>query len=571
MNKTLFFLMTVAALAASAQPAAQQPPADTVLFSYDRSSASTIEDRDPGYRPTYLVYGDKQRTADEAKKLVDDLGLTQHVEEYKTRVFVVGPSNGTAYDNEDDFVAYQNFLRTHRSSNLKIIAVGAGATFVNNVLAKHAYAVAGILTYGGSVAKDASSSMPVPAYVHARDAGVAKLYIQANGATAKADSASWTTYTNPGAHKQLQRVVVSKLGDAKEDLRHAFQNAWKTVFSRNYRLYMSQIESYNQAFDPLKYTEPWELEPYVMFDELGVSYQAVTEDLPGYGLSLRYEYVPKTAVGAKPKSVPLVVMLHGNTNDSRTQGESSGWPEVAAKNNIILASIEWQGRPLAGRGGRGAPTQTPPPVRPQGPVYVPLGEKGSFLIIDHVLAKYPQIDPGRIYLTGLSAGAMNSFNWGISNVARVAGVAGASAPFAAATLIDAARQVKADGNYVPMYFIAGNHDMYKPLPVNDTPRSAYNIIRAYAALDDIAVPDAPDLKLSEYFGLKLDGQGWSDLGGTRALTGTLSNSLGAMIRLVALDPYGHWNYKPAAGDMWAFLSKYSRDLSTGKLVLARPH
>jgi len=29
-------------------------------------------------------------------------------------------------------------------------------------------------------------------------------------------------------------------------------------------------------------------------------------------------------------------------------------------------------------------------------------------ILDLLLAKYPQIDPSRVYFTGLSAGAMNS-------------------------------------------------------------------------------------------------------------------------------------------------------------------
>ncbi len=544
---------------------------DPVIYSYDRSAGSTIQDRDPGYRPLYLVYADKQRSADEAKKLVDDLGLTQHVEAYKTRVFVVGPSNGTAYDDAADLTAYQNFLKSHRSSNLKIVAVGAGATFVNNVVSKHAYSVAGILTYGGSIASGSVSNMPVPAYVHAADAAVAKLYIQANGATAKANASSWTTYANPGAYKGLQRVVVSKLSDSKENLSQAFENAWKTVFSRNYRLYMSQIESYNQAFDPLKYTDPWELEPYVMYDDLGMRYEAIAEDMPGFGLSLRYEYVPKTALAAKPKSVPLVIMLHGNNNDPRTQGESGGWPEVAAKNRIILCSIEWQGRWSQGRGQRGAAPQgaAPQGAPPQGPTYVALGEKGTMAVLDLLLAKYPQIDPSRVYFTGLSAGAMNSFNWGINNVARIAAVAGSSAPFGTAALIEAARKIKANGNYLPMYAIAGNRDMYKPLPVNDTPRSLYSVIRAYAALDDITVPDAPDLKVNELFGLKLDGTGWGELGGTRAMIGTLSNSQGVMIKLVGLDPYGHWNFKPAAVDIWAFLSRYSRDLTTGKLVVAR--
>lgn len=163
---------------------------------------------------------------------------------------------------------------------------------------------------------------------------------------------------------------------------------------------------------------------------------------------------------------------------------------------------------------------------------------------------------------------MNSFNFGIDNVSRIAAVEGSSAPFGTTAAIEAARKVKANGNYLPMYSIAGNHDMYKPLPVNDTARSFYNVIRAYALLDDITVPDAPDLKVNELFGLKLDGTGWGELAGTRAMIGTLSNSQGVMIKLVGLDPYGHWNFKPAAQDMWAFLSRYRRDLATGKLLVA---
>src|SRR5205085_2320023 len=124
--------------------------------------------------------------------------------------------------------------------------------------------------YGGSVAPGTSSAIPVPTYVHGTDAAVAKLYTTANGTSAP--------------------VVVSKGSDSRESLAQAFQNAWKTVFSKNYRLYMSRTESYSQGFDPNNYTEPWELEPFVMYDELGVRYEAVTEELPNLGLSLRYEY-----------------------------------------------------------------------------------------------------------------------------------------------------------------------------------------------------------------------------------------------------------------------------------------
>ena len=109
--------------------------------------------------------------------------------------------------------------------------------------------------------------------------------------------------------------------------------------------------------------------------------------------------------------------------------------------------------------------------------------------------------------------------------------------------------------------------MYKPLPVDQSPRSFYNVIRAFALLNDISVPDAADLAANEMFGVKLGGPGWSELAGRRAMIGTLSNRQGVMIELVALDPYGHWNFKPAADDMWAFLSRFRRDPTTGALQI----
>jgi hypothetical protein len=550
---TVSVFLCVAVVAASQRgPAPAQSPTvsgpDPVLYTETRPTPSTFRDRGASYAPTYLIYADTQRSAGEARKLIDDLGMLAHLDEYKARAFVVGPVNGAAYDAAADLAAFQNLLRTRRSSNLKIIAVGAGATFVNNVISKHAFAVAGILTYGGSLEKGVSSSVPVPAYVHASDAAVGKLYVDANGATKKVeDSTAATSYVNPGAHEGLQRVVVSKRPDAGENMAQAFQNAWKTVFSRNYRLYMSRMESYAQGFDPNNFTEPWELEPFVMYDELGVRYEAVTEELPTLGLSLRYEYVPSKALRASPKSVPLVIMLHGNGNDSRIQGESSGWVEIAARDTLMLTSIEWQGRTSGDT------------------TFAAIGEAGTMAILDRLLTRYPQIDPSRIYFTGLSAGAMNSFTYGLNNLARIAGVAGHSAPFGPPALLDAAAKNKGAGKYLPMYAIAGNKDMYKPLPVNDTPRSFYTVVRAFAMVDDITVPDAPNLSVNEMFGLKLDGPGWSELGGRRAMIGTLSNTRGVMIRLVALDPYGHWNYKPAAEDMWTFLSQFRRDPQTGVL------
>ena len=52
-------------------------------------------------------------------------------------------------------------------------------------MAKYAFAVAGIMTYGGTVDAGLRSSMPVPSYVHAVDVAVGRMYRAANGATRK--------------------------------------------------------------------------------------------------------------------------------------------------------------------------------------------------------------------------------------------------------------------------------------------------------------------------------------------------------------------------------------------------
>ena len=40
-----------------------------------------------------------------------------------------------------------------------------------------------------------------------------------------------------------------------------------------------------------------------------------------------------------------------------------------------------------------------------------------------------------------------------------------------------------------------------------------SVIRAFALLNGITVPDSPDLAVNGMFGLKLDGPGWSELAG----------------------------------------------------------
>ncbi|HSN42931.1 MAG TPA: hypothetical protein VLR88_02610, partial [Propionibacteriaceae bacterium] len=196
-------------------------------FTYDQSSSNTLSDRWRLYAPSYVVYSDANTTA-QAQQIIDDLAITAHIDEYTTQVVVMTPSNGATWDAVADLANFQAFERSLASqyvlNNLKVIGIGTGATFVNNVVSQHAGAVAGIMTYGGTIDRSLVSSTPVPAYIHGSRA-VADYYIDANGAVRTDQSGQTSFYRNPDKDLALQQVVFSKQNDKQESLAQAFQNA----------------------------------------------------------------------------------------------------------------------------------------------------------------------------------------------------------------------------------------------------------------------------------------------------------------------------------------------------------
>lgn len=72
---------------------------------------------------------------------------------------------GDKYDAEKDFEAFRKlFNAQYTVTNLKVIGIGQGATFVNQTLAAEAgHAIAGILSIGGKPAKTKAYAHPVPA------------------------------------------------------------------------------------------------------------------------------------------------------------------------------------------------------------------------------------------------------------------------------------------------------------------------------------------------------------------------------------------------------------------------
>ncbi len=307
-----------------------------------------------------------------------------------------------------------------------------------------------------------------------------------------------------------------------------------------------------------KYTTPYELVSYVMYDELGITVNnktdVISSDASKEHPNQWFEFIPSQMENAKKGSIPLVVLLHGNNNDNRTQGETSGWVEKAAEEGFMCIAPEWQSKSVYADSIFYK--------------YTGLGLDGIVKVVEKMLEEYPELDASRVYCTGLSQGAYNTLQLGISYSDVFAAVEGSSVPldFSMGEIINDAKN-KQENQYVPAYILEGTADIYHPIPVNTSDTSVYNFIRAYGILNDIEVSETLDLTLNKYFGIQLDNQGNDNYNGQAVYAGTLSNDLGEMIKAVAMEPYAHWNNKKLVDDIWDFMSQYAKDQNTGETLL----
>lgn len=485
-----------------------------------------------GFAPLFLIYPDKPCTEEQAMQLIKELGIDENVKEFAGGVGLVNPV-GERYNNKVDFEAYKAMIDSMRIiSNLKIIGIGNGATFVNQTIAQQAGEVAGILTIDGKPGKVVKTTVPVPAYVAGKNAAsVAKAYTAANA---------------NGNDPLLQVVTDKKVG---EPLKTVFSKAWQQIFCKNYR-YNNYKHTFYMGAKFGQYGA-YELEPYLMFDALKVERRVVEQDLLQTGKFLWYEYLPEGVTAATEKSVPLVLLLHGHGNDPRTQAETSGWIEVAAKEKFFVAELEWQGNG-----------------------YTPMGLDGIEMVVYELLRKYPQIDPTRVYTEGLSAGAMTSSALGIrkSHVfAAIGAMAGGIFPggfyqFGGDALLNEALQKRGtvETGYVGVYGTDDDTILY-PKANNWKGNSIINAWKLYETMNGMEVVEDYDFTGDQIFGQPVRDHQTVTQKGIQVQSGYLYKGNVPLMKLIAVEHYGHWNFKPAAAAMWEHFKHFSRDVKTKKL------
>lgn len=508
--------------------------------------------------PRYFIFAGT-KDADGAAELVGQLGMAERIEEYGSLVVVVNPTDGKTYTaaDADAFVELAASFNQEPSvsSNVKVIGMDEGADFVLGALAPKLYFVAGIMTYGGTEA-NASGAPFVPAYLCNAPQAAVDALIAANGATEVGNG----VYEN--ADDPLKRVVVG----TDTNLAAAFANAWEQVFSKNYRQHNEQTEFYMSS--PTIQVDPYPLyaiPDFAQFDYVE-NYNAEVEGLEG--AYTWFEYVPTRLADAAEGSVPAIVTLHGNLNDTRVQAESSGWLELACTEDLIVLAPEWQD--VVYESGSD---------EPQPNFFGCDGLQNDRIVtwLDAMLAKYPQIDPHRVYVTGLSAGSSASELYGVKYADRFAAVGGVSGPgIDKEEIAELAKDW--DGPTVPFTYLCGDHDFFGMIPVDGSSQNSFAVddqgtriqdvdprvpifplLQAYMKVNGLEAPEDMDMSLDPWFGIKFDEVNDIMLGEKSAREGVLNGTDGQpLMKLVAIKDQAHWNWKPEATYLWEFFKNFTR-------------
>lgn len=529
---------------------------DTNYYYYNAYEDGFTPTRADVVIPTYYIFAGS-KTQEEANKIVEELNMINNLEQWGAQVYVVNPLNEEGYGN-DDKEAFIDLVGIG-VKNVKVIGIDEGSTFVNNYISQSCYFVAGMMLYGGEINENLEKNDVVPAYLSNSNENVQAFYKHINEATEEENSDKYTIYRNKD--NSLQAVAVSS---KEEDLSEAFNNAWESIFSKNYRQHNDISEFYNLSARDV--TDSYDLIEIPIFEDLDISYnQMIDESVTGMsGKYTWFEYVPNSINESENESVPLIVNLHGNQNDPRLQGDSTGWPELAAKENFIMVAPEWQDKEVNFFGCDG------------------LGEEGVMNLIKDLKVKYPQIDPSRIYLTGLSIGGAESFLLGAkySDVFAAVGIVSGVNVFAEEV---AEISENYTGGEVPLLYICGDYDFFQMIPVDgssqygtqylygdqvwdeDENTHIFSSLQAYQKINGLEVTEM-DMSKNEYYGIGLDNQQWTKLGDKDMYTGTLSNENGVVMELAAVKDLAHWNYKPEAEYIWNFFKNYERNIENGELI-----
>lgn len=413
---------------------AYTPNSDYSFYLYSPSDPHDFDLMSGQLNGVIYVYPDKPfANEQEALAKLTELGLIDIAESSPAYIVCPNPLNGESYTEADLNVYYESQIylaggkiisftpptgeyARHTYNNLQyIMAEGSGSTFVNNVLSQNAGRISAVLTFGGEMSAALDQGLALPAYlVNASEAAVS-YYKAVNGTDT--EKAPGHFVNSSYAEKQ---VIVKDGGSAFSA--DVIADAWGTLLSR-----VTRAPMLNDVVSNTMDMSAWVLMSWPNYDELGLTVKEHTYRYDGKDY-IAYDYIPASYTGEE--AVPVVILLHGFSEDPLCPAATCGWADMAAQEGFILVAPDYVND-----------------IMSQG-----ISVDCVMQIVNETLETY-NIDRSRVYLTGFSMGGMNTFFTSYMNT----GVFAAIAPMSGFPVLDGF-ELQGDEYDLPTFFLSGLAD-----------------------------------------------------------------------------------------------------------------
>ena len=580
---------------------AEYPAGTTYIY----RSAARWSATSAGYRKNTVlqVYTDKKfESKDAALAYLKELGLVDIVEEAKGSIILVSPI-GDTFDKAD---ARAYYLMQAATCNLGgtvtvdgasatcaegayyggttyryAIGIDGGATFLNNFIAPtfdDVTRLAGMILINGRMDRIHDVAGVVPVYmVNPTETTLAK-YQAVNETNRHGYVGDVDYYYNQDLY--LQKILVKKAEkvDVAAEINYGYYNLLiKTLrvpcVLPGLHTYGNDFTSGNwnqapyslgerNAFFGYKTADGLEIEEFVGMDTF--KDYAIPEGTVGlFGMPAQtgayidtwYEILPEEVKnGSAPEhSVPMWLMLHGGGDDPLQFLDEMGFMTLAGKERFAMIA------PIHG-------------------AMFTVGQDVFPAVVEYFLAKYPALDPTRVYVTGYSMGGGATLH-AINGNAKIFA---AAAPNAAAIFNTPDEEVKLDDLDMPILFTTATYDFcgfggvngFDATPVADDPydpehinASYQNRINAFLTLNGMENIDY-DFETYPISGFRGD-EYWEKLLNNEYMNRTwlLNNDQGVpMEGLNVTDYMPHGLYQEFGPICWEYVKHFSRNLETGEVI-----
>jgi hypothetical protein len=428
------------------------------------------------------------------------------------------------------------------------IGLDAGADFFNTYIATaadHAGRYASALLVRPS-SRGLQPAVALPAFLVDASPGVVQGYAWALGATVHGtDRQHRDQYANPLPGMQARRVLSVPAG--RRSATDLVAEGYSTLLRHTQRVAMGINRDY------MGDSPPFALWTHGTTEERGLRRIEPAEDFAGQQQRRQWmEWVPEELL-RNPTQHSAALLLSINF------AEGSGWLDLAAREKLIIFSPGWNIQ--------------------AGALY-PDRYAELIALLDHVIAKYPQIDPARVYMTGFSVGGITTSYVGLKFPAHFA----ALAPTGAVTgpnvrLTDLVLAVHANqGKYrMPIFMLTNSQDStygptyrryYSTWNGNRSETIAKPFYDQFHLFNNMEVlaDEQVNFNRYEYFGVPLDFWGSRVCGDLSFKSGYEFNSEHVpMLEFGVIEKTIHNVFPCYAEQAWAFLSQFSRDPETGEL------